>query len=39
MAINETLKFSWGHIIAVVALIFIRHLFIMQIHPMENRSQ
>ena len=25
MAINETLKFSWGHIIAFVALIFISY--------------
>lgn len=31
MAINETLKFSWGHIIAFVALIFISYLSFMGI--------
>lgn len=31
MAINETLKFSWGHIIALVALIFISYVSFMGI--------
>lgn len=31
MAINETLKFSWGHIIAFVALIFISYVSFMGI--------
>ena len=31
MAINETLKFSWGHIIAFVALIFISYVTFMGI--------
>lgn len=31
MAINETLKFSWGHIIAFVALIFISYISFMGI--------
>lgn len=31
MAINETLKFSWGHIIAFIALIFISYLSFMGI--------
>ena len=29
MAINETLKFSWGHIIAFVAMIFISYVTFM----------
>ena len=31
MAINETLKFSWGHIIAFIALIFISYVSFMGI--------
>ena len=31
MAINEVLKFSWGHIIAFVALIFISYVTFMGI--------
>ena len=31
MAINETLKFSWGHIIAFVVLIFISYVSFMGI--------
>jgi len=29
MAINETLKFSWGHIIAFLAMIFISYVSFM----------
>lgn len=36
MAINETLKFSWGHIIAFVALIIISYLSFMGITYLTN---
>ena len=36
MAINETLKFSWGHIIAFVALILISYLSFMGIAYLEE---
>ena len=29
MAINETLKFSWGHIVAFLAIIFISYMSFM----------
>lgn len=36
MAINETLKFSWGHIIAFVALILISYVSFMGISYLED---
>lgn len=36
MAINETLKFSWGHIIAFLALIFINYLSFMGLTYMTD---
>lgn len=36
MAINETLKFSWGHIIAFIALIFISYVSFMGITYMTD---